>query len=283
MPPEPPDPASSAAEGSARSPSESRAATFGEVLRAATPVVWVTPAIVVANIVVYVAMVATGVSPLDPTVEDLFRWGASFGPATAYDHQWWRLLTSAFVHVGAVHLGLNMYVFSQSGPLVERLYGNVAFLSVYVLAALGGSLVATLWSPLAVSAGASGAVFGVYGALFAFTRKEAHGLPAEVAAGLRKGVLSFVVLNVLFGLTVANISNSAHLGGLATGFAAGWLLARPLHAPPVALRRRYVPLAALLAALVALGGAAYYRVARLPGLRESRSPSREEAVMRRQS
>jgi rhomboid protease GluP len=257
--------------------------TFGEVLRAATPVVWVTPAVVSVNVAVWLVMVAAGVSPLAPAGDDLYRWGADFGPATALEGQWWRLLTSAFVHVGAVHLALNMYVFSSSGPLCERLYGNLAFLALYLLAALGGSLAATIWSPLALSAGASGAVFGVYGALFAFTRTARHSLPPEVISGLRKSVVSFVVLNVLFGLTVPNISNSAHLGGLATGFVAGWLLARPLHGIPGSPPRRYARAAALLPVLAALGGVAYLRVSKLPFARASRLASEVEAALKAKS
>src|SRR5262245_32702024 len=97
---EPPDPVPSA---------DDRPLTFGDLLNAMTPVVGVTPAVVAVNVVVWLVMVATGVSPLAPTGEDLYRWGADFGPATVLEGQWWRLLTSAFVHVGLIHLALNMY------------------------------------------------------------------------------------------------------------------------------------------------------------------------------
>jgi rhomboid protease GluP len=230
----------------------------------ALPAVRVTPAIVAANILVFGLMVARGVPPLGPTAEDLFNWGATFGPAVALDGEWWRLLTSAFVHVGAIHIALNMYVLWGAGPLTERIYGHAAFLVLYVLAAIGGSLASVLWSPLAVSAGASGAIFGVYGALLAFTHAAHHALPPPVVASLRRGIIMFVVYNIIFGLTIPNISNSAHLGGFATGFAAGWLLARGPGTPRQAPARRLARCVPLLLVLAVLAWAAHRRVAALP-------------------
>ena len=213
------------------SPSRSLAPrTSRKCSRPRRPLVWVTPTIVVVNVAVFVLMVATGVSPISPTTADLFKWGADFGPATVLDGQWWRLFSAAFIHVGLLHIALNMYVFWGAGTLAERLYGNVAYLALYLVAALGGSLVSTLWSPLTVSAGALGGhLRGVrrHPGLRAARRGQ---LPPTVVAGLQKGVTGFIVYNLGFGLAVPNISNSAHLGGLATGFVAGWLLARDLAA-----------------------------------------------------
>ena len=247
-----------------------RAMTFGEVLAAATPLVWVTPTIVAVNVAVFVLMVATGVSPISPRTADLFKWGADFGPATVLEGQWWRLISAAFIHVGLLHIALNMYVFWGAGTLAERLYGNVAYLVLYLVAALGGSLVSTLWSPLTVSAGASGAIFGVYGAILAFARRAGGQLPPSVVAGLQKGVTGFIVYNLAFGLTVPNISNSAHLGGLATGFVAGWLLARDLAAPGRAEATRYLRLAGLVPVLAALAWGAHHRISGLPSIRSGR-------------
>ena len=247
-----------------------RPMTFAEVLAAATPVVWVTPTIVLVNVAVFILMVAAGVSPLSPTTADLFKWGADFGPATVLDGQWWRLLSAAFIHVGLLHIALNMYVFWGAGTLAERLYGNVAYLVLYLVAALGGSLVSTLFAPLAVSAGASGAIFGVYGAILAFAWSARGRLPPSLVTSLQKGVTGFIVYNLAFGLTVPNISNSAHLGGLATGFVGGWLLARDLAAPRGAEATRYLRLAGLLPVLAALAWGAHHRVSALPSARSSR-------------
>jgi membrane associated rhomboid family serine protease/tetratricopeptide (TPR) repeat protein len=234
-----------------------------------TPI-WVTPAIVVLNVVVFVAMLVTGVSPTSPSAGDLFKWGANFGPAAFLDGESWRLLTCAFVHVGVLHLGFNMYAFWAAGAWAERVFGSVAFLALYVIAAVGGSLVSTLWSPEVVSAGASGAIFGVYGAILAFAQVLGGHLPGGVAEGLRKSSLGFVAYNLLFGLTAPNISNSAHLGGLAAGFVAGWLLVRDLRVPAAGETTHHLRLAGVLPLLAALAWGAHSRVSGLPTVRARR-------------
>ena len=149
--------------------SSSRAApTFGEVLAAATPRVWVTPAIVGVNVVVFVAMVATAFHRRRQTTGELFKWGADYRASDRPRGPWWRAITAAFLHVGALHLSFNTYAFFSAGAIAERVYGKAAFLALYVVAAVAGSLVSILWTPTVVSAGASGAVFGVYGAILAF-------------------------------------------------------------------------------------------------------------------
>jgi membrane associated rhomboid family serine protease/predicted Zn-dependent protease len=240
--------------------------TYAEEL---TPI-WVTPAIVVLNVVVFVAMLATGVSPISPTAGDLFKWGANFGPATFLGGEWWRLLTCAFVHVGVLHLVFNMYALWAAGAWAERVFGSVAFLGLYLVAAVGGSLVSTLWSPEVVSAGASGAIFGVYGAILAFVQVQGGHLPEGAAEHLRRSSLGFVAYNLLFGLTAPNISNSAHVGGLATGFLAGWLLTRDLQVRAAGETTHYLRLAGVLPLLAALAWGTHARISGLPTVRARR-------------
>jgi len=261
-----PEPESSAPEAAAAPGSRARRVRF--TIPASSRVAWVTPTLVAANVAVLLAMIASGVSPLSPTVPDLYTWGADYGPAVA-GGQWWRLLSSAFVHVGIVHIAFNMYVLWGAGVFAERVYGNVEFLLVYLLAAVSGSLVSTVWSPEVVAAGASGAVFGVYGAILAFSMGKGHDLPDVVAARLRKGALTFVLLNVVLGLAIPQISNSAHLGGLAGGFVAGWLLA-PGPAPRRARWRRLSRALALLPVLALLAWGVRARVSRLPSQQAAR-------------
>src|SRR5207249_3684590 len=108
-------------------------------------------------------MILTGVSIFEPSIDDLLRWGADFGPSTT-GGQWWRLLTSSFLHVGVVHLLANLVGLATFGPLVERLYGSAAFLALYIVGALTASLASVSWNPVILSAGASGAIFAVVGA-----------------------------------------------------------------------------------------------------------------------
>jgi rhomboid protease GluP len=110
-----------------------------------------------------------------------------------------------------------MYAFWGVGAPAERVFGNAAFLALYVVAAVAGSFVSILWTPSVVSAGASGAVFGVYGAILAFALAEGHDSLTTELAVLRKSSLGFIGYNLFYGLTMPNISNAAHLGGLVRG------------------------------------------------------------------
>src|SRR5580658_7908180 len=114
---------------------EQRSVNFLTVLARYTPRVWAMPLIVGVNVLVFVAMVATGASPTGPAPETMLDWGANFGPRTL-DHEQWRMLTSAFLHFGIFHIGFNMWVLWQLGELVERLVGNLGFLVLYIIAAL---------------------------------------------------------------------------------------------------------------------------------------------------
>jgi membrane associated rhomboid family serine protease/Flp pilus assembly protein TadD len=216
---------------------ESRAKNeFVRRLEALTPRVWVTRAIVGLNALVFALMVASGVSLMDPTVPDLLAWGANFGPATT-GGEWWRLLTAAFIHIGALHIALNMWCLWGAGDLAERIYGNAAFAVLYLQSAVGGSLVSLLVESGRASAGASGAVFGVYGALLSVLALNKGAIPPQVFRNLAKGTVGFVLFNVWFGLSLEGIDNAAHLGGLATGFVAGWCLRRPLDGRPLVRSR----------------------------------------------
>ena len=204
-----------------------RPVSFGEVLYAATPKAYVTKVLIAANVLVFVLMVASGVSLRTPTEPQMIAWGAGYGPLTTHG-QPWRLFTQMFLHFGIIHIGMNMFVLWQGGPLIERLFGNFSYLVIYILSGLCGSLLSLYTHPSSVSAGASGAVFGVYGALFGYMAFQRRSVPAPVVKSLLINVGLFVVLNVVFGLTDKQIDMSAHLGGLISGAFLGAILSRPL-------------------------------------------------------
>ena len=132
---------------------------FGQRLVAATPRVWVTHLLVFANVAVFLAMLADGAGLFESNSAVHLRWGANFGPVTK-EGEWWRLAACTFLHFGLVHLAMNMWALWGAGGLVERLYGNLAFLSIYLFAGLTGSFASLYWNAdKVVSAGASGAVF----------------------------------------------------------------------------------------------------------------------------
>ena len=204
-------------------------AAFHNLLTEATPRIFITPIIIAINLVVFVAMLATGVSFFAPQSDQLLKWGADYGPRTL-DGDWWRLLSSVFVHIGVLHLLLNMWCLWSLGRLAERMYGNWTFLALYLLSGLGGSLASVLWNPSIVSAGASGAVFGVAGSLVAFWYFGKVALPRSIIKRDFVSILTFVGYNLAYGFAKEGVDNAGHLGGLLVGLALGALLHRPLPA-----------------------------------------------------
>ncbi len=182
----------------------------------------ITRCLVGANIGVFLAMVASsGLQSLfSPSIETMLSWGALFGPEALYG-QYWRMLTSLFLHAGLIHLVLNMYVLWFAGRIVEGVYGSIKFLALYLVAGLGGSLGMIVFSPLAVGVGASGAVFGVFGALVAFLQVRRGEFPPRFLAERFKGLMVFLFIGLAFGFTVPGIGNAAHIGGLICGYLAG--------------------------------------------------------------
>jgi rhomboid protease GluP len=150
--------------------------------------------------------------------------GGNFAPFTA-GGQPWRLVTAMFLHYGVVHIGMNMVCLYQIA-LVEGALGRAEFLALYLVSGMIGGLTSLATHPLAVSAGASGAVFGMFGAftgLMVVRRKQVEPGPWQRTM---RSLASFFVLNLALGLSQTAIDLSAHVGGLVTGFAGGWALAK---------------------------------------------------------
>lgn len=188
---------------------------------------WVTTAVIAANVVVFARMALDGAGILSPNTDVILRWGSNFGPLTM-SGQWWRLFTATFIHFGVLHLALNMWALYGAGDLCERLFGRARFAALYVFAGLAGSVGSLLWNPGVNSAGASGAIFGVYGALLAYVLDRRNGVPRSVIAMHRQGTLAFVGYNLVYGAIHPGIDNAAHIGGLLGGVIAGFALARPV-------------------------------------------------------
>lgn len=228
-------------------------AAFQTTLREVTPNVVIVPTIIAVNIIVFGAMVFVGVHPLNPTIQSIEMWGANYGPSTL-GGQPWRLITNVFLHFGIIHLAFNMIALWQAGGIVERIFGELAFSAIYLAAWFAGSLASLAIHPLVLSAGASGAVFGVYGALAAFLVLHRGVIPALVLSKLRWVAFGFIAFNIQNGLLHPNIDNSAHIGGLVAGAIAGALLARPLVPGRVLDRARpiYVTAGSVILAVTAL-------------------------------
>ncbi len=222
---------------------------FRSSLESATPRAVVTPILIGACVLVYLAMVATGVPWLTPSARAMVGWGASRGISVVLNHEYWRLLTTVFLHGGLIHLGMNMWSLLAVGPLVERLYGNLSFAVIYLASGVGGALASLAAYPFRVGVGASGAICGILGALVAFLVIHRRAIPKSILKSFRGSLISVVVSMAILGYFIPNIDQHAHLGGLGTGFLCGLLLTRPW---PV-VSSRWVTLRRLVATLVIVG------------------------------
>lgn len=208
-------------------PSQDEHTGFREALRLATPVAFVTPALVALNVLVFIVMTIKGVPFMRPGAHQVLPWGANFGPLTS-SGQWWRLLTACFLHFGILHIAVNMYVLLQVGTFTERLFGNLRFALLYLVAGVGGNVAGLYFHPFVVGAGASGAIFGVFGGLLAYLLVQRGVVPRESASGIAKSAGLFILYNLIAGLARPETDQVAHIGGITIGFVVGCVLARPL-------------------------------------------------------
>lgn len=205
-----------------------RALNFHKSLVKATPRVWITSSIVIINALVFIAMIASGASFFEPSKEQLANWGAYMKPYISI-HEWWRLVSCAFVHSGIIHLMVNICVLWDVGRIVERLLGNVIFLIIYMLCAIGGSIASIILNPAVFSAGASGAIFGLFGALVSYSLCHKGIIPGRIYRKLLVSTVAFLLFNLIYGLITQSVNNALNVGGLVMGFILGALFSKPLH------------------------------------------------------
>jgi rhomboid protease GluP len=194
----------------------------------ATPGTYILLAI---NIAVFGWMVLHGVSPRDPTTEQLIQYGATNASYILLAGQWWRLLTATFVHVGLLHIATNMWCLWNLGLLGEPLLGPAGLIGVYLITGIAGNLLSLLVNVfhrdgVSVGAGASGAVFGIAGILIVLLSNKKLPIPAFELNRLRRSVIQFAVLNLIIGVganftSIVRIDNNAHIGGFLSGMALG--------------------------------------------------------------
>ena len=152
-----------------------------------------------------------------PPTNLLVYWGGQYWPLALEGGQWWRCITYAFTHGGLIHLGFNMIVLYQVGPLLESEIGWSRFLSVYTITALVATFAGLFWHPTVVTVGASGAIFGLIG----FSVSYYHRIGGQIGLQRRNFMFQWAVLAFIFGIFIG-ADNAAHLGGLLSGAAIGW-------------------------------------------------------------
>ncbi|WDE96199.1 rhomboid family intramembrane serine protease [Lentisphaera profundi] len=200
----------------------------------------VTTVIIALNIIVFVLMYASeGLNFIQPQNLDVFmKWGSNRIFETV--DQPWRLFTCAFIHFGVLHIACNMYFLHAIGRLSEKLLGPRFYIIIYIFAAFMGSLASLLWNADGViSAGASGAVFGVVGMIGAFLLMRRSEVPERTFKSLKNNMLQIVVLNFVFGMSIPGIDNAAHMGGLVGGFIGAALMSRSLD--PKKRKAQFIP------------------------------------------
>src|SRR6266849_11169983 len=166
------------------------------VRRSAVPTV--TQGIFGINVAVFLGMALAGVSITNPTTQELLHWGANSARLTLAG-DWWRLVTSMFLHIGIIHIALNMWCLWSLGAVCESLYGPWTFAAVYLISGVSGSLASIAYHPNGVSAGASGAIFGLAGALISAYYFGEFSASRTVVAGSLRSVLVFAGYNLVFG------------------------------------------------------------------------------------
>ncbi len=185
------------------------------------------------NVALFVLMVLAGLltgrglsTLLSPDIQLLVDSGGQFWPYTLQFNQWWRCITYAYTHGGAIHLAFNMMVLYQVGPLIEREIGTARFLVLYTVAALGATAAGYAWHPQVVVVGASGSLFGLIGFAVAYFHRV-----GPAAHDLRNFMFKWAIFAFIFGIMVG-ADNAAHLGGAICGAVLGMLL-------PIGVRGRH--------------------------------------------
>jgi rhomboid protease GluP len=207
----------------------------------------VTVALVVINLVVFalMAFASSDVLHLAPGVS--LNWGANFGPATQ-EGEWWRLFTAVFVHLSLIHVAVNLWALWDVGRLVERLLGRWRYAMLFVASGVFGNLASlALQDHQRVSSGASGAIFGLYGALIAFLWRERARIAPDEYRWISRVAIAFSALMLVVGLFIPSMDNAAHAGGLLAGMVLANLLGHAGIGVIEARRQRIFSLAGVLA------------------------------------
>lgn len=197
---------------------------------------WLTAVIIGLNLLVFGFGLFIGMDAFTPSSLDLLNLGANFAPLTATGDTW-RLFSSMFIHIGLMHLLINMWALYILGSYAEFYFGRLFYVALYFLSGIMGSLATTWWNlPAAeamlrqdlpqqlpaISAGASGAIMGLGGALLIAAWRPRPDLAAHARLNLRM-LITLLLINLAIGLLIPNIDNAAHLGGAITGAMLAWL------------------------------------------------------------
>ncbi len=174
--------------------------------------------------VFFLMWLAGGMGAMATDHNVLIGFGAKVNSLINQNHEYWRLVTCIFIHIGFLHIFFNNYALWIVGQEIERLYGSSRFALLYLVTGIAGSLGSYIFNPQATSAGASGAIFGLFGVMATFAFRYRTEIPDILRREITRRVLPLIVINLLFGFSIAGIDNSAHLGGLFSGVVLGLVI-----------------------------------------------------------
>ena len=158
-------------------------------------------------------------------MQTLVDMGALYGPFTVLKGEWWRLFTAMFLHAGMTHLLMNMFSLYLIGRGAEMYFDTKSYLSIYLFSGLLGGLASLYVHPVSVGIGASGAIFGVFGALAGFFLAHREKIQEHTKAFM-KDFSIIIMINIVLGLSIPSIDMSAHIAGLIIGFIGGFVLSK---------------------------------------------------------
>jgi rhomboid protease GluP len=205
-------------------------------------------ALIALNVLMWLFDLALGLSPTAPSSQELLVHGANYLPATLKEP--WRLLSAMFMHAGIIHLAFNMLTLVQFGPICESYYGRRGMLIVYFFSGILGGMASLFFgAAVTVSVGASGAIFGLQGAILCAVATKGNFLRPGAAKKIALAMGFIILLNLGLGLVTPAIDNAAHIGGLLGGFLVALLLAETFDPE---LHHKYGARRLLVAATVAV-------------------------------
>ncbi len=185
----------------------------------------ITYSIIILNLIVYLFSAFFSRDIIDMDMQTLVDMGALYGPLTVLKGEWWRLFTAMFLHAGMTHLLMNMFSLYLIGRGAEMYFDTKSYLSIYLFSGLLGGLVSLYVHPVSVGIGASGAIFGVFGALAGFFLAHRERIQEHTKAFMKDfGII--IVINIVIGLSIPSIDMSAHIAGLFVGFIGGFVLSK---------------------------------------------------------
>ncbi len=181
--------------------------------------------IIVLNVIVYLISAFYSQSIVDMDIQVLVELGALYGPLTVLREEWWRLGTAMFLHGGMTHLLMNMFSLYLIGRGAEMYFDTKSYISIYIFSGLIGGLVSLYVHPASVGVGASGAIFGVFGALAGFFLAYRDKIATHSKAFMKDFAI-IIGINLVIGFSIESVDVSAHIGGLIVGFIGGFMLSK---------------------------------------------------------